>query len=321
MTDSQSNKLDMYNVVFNYYTTNQTIIDAVPARQTAFGQLGLNIALINKEIAGQSSNTTGVAQDKTALRNTLDNITNTVLQTSKAWALSINNNTLAAEFDYSLSDIERIKDDTIQGFCNYRIQIVNQNLPALADYGIDATAVTAWQDALTAYVNVLESPRVAINTRHLHTQKLKELFSQTQDLLTQQTDPLMVVFKLSDPTLYNGYKQARIIINRGGQSGPNTPATADIIKLQGNVIDADTNTAIEGATITLLFEDGTPSITTNTNVSGNYELSIKQVPKDTTITTTLEAQAINFQFATQPVTAQAGQTLTFDFELLPVIIP
>ena len=86
MTDSQSNRLDMYLVVQDFYESNQATIDTVPARASAFAQLVTNITDINKEVAGQSTNTTGVAQDKSALRDTLDNIAATALATAKAWA-------------------------------------------------------------------------------------------------------------------------------------------------------------------------------------------------------------------------------------------
>ena len=182
MTDSQSNRLDMYIVVNDFYTDHQAAIDPVPARATAFGQLATNITTINTLVAGQSANTTGVAKDKSDLRDALDNITLATLASARAWALSEDNNTLAQEFNYPLSEIQKIKDDTMQGFCDHRIALINDNLAAMADFGIDAASITVWQTALDSYTSVLETPREAINARHLNTVGLKDAFSETSTL-------------------------------------------------------------------------------------------------------------------------------------------
>lgn len=319
MTDAQSNKLDMYLVVLGFYQDNQAVIDVVAARATAFTQLGTNITAINTQIAGQSSDTTGVAQDKTALRNTLDNITAVTLASAKAWAIAANNNTLAAEFDYAPSDIQRIKDDTMQGFCDHRIALINDNIAALADYGIDATAITAWQDALNAYVAVLESPREAINTRHLHTQTLKTLFSSTGNLFKDQLDPLMMVFKLSDPQLYEAYKQARIVIDRGGTR--TTPIPDNTVIISGNVSDSNTSSPIVGATLTLTSSEASEPIIATTSDNGSYQMTFNDVPPNTIFSGSLQASAENYEPSSTAIEVEAGASYTFDFTLSPVVEP
>lgn len=318
MTNGQSNKLDMYLVVQDFYEDNQATIDLVLARANAFGQLGTNISAINTAIGGQSSNTTGVAQDKAALRDTLDNIAAVTLASAKAWALANNNNTLAAEFAYPISEIQAVKDDTMQGFCNHRIGLINDNIATMADYGIDAAAVQAWQDALAAYVAMLESPREAINTRHLHTEALKTLFSNTGKLFKNQLDPLMMVFKLSDPEFYSAYKQARIIIDRGG-SGSNT-VPANTIRISGTTSSVDTEEAIE-ATITLTPNDGGDPVVTTTDENGVFEMEFTDVETGTTFGGTLEAAAVGFESSSTPIEVEAGNSYVFDFTLTPVVEP
>ncbi|HAP70335.1 MAG TPA: hypothetical protein DCR04_11535 [Flavobacteriales bacterium] len=250
MNDSQSNNLDMYIVVSGFYALHQTIIDVVPARTAAFATLAANIAIINKEIAGQSSNTTGVTQDKTAARDTLNTTTIELLSPAKAWAVFEKNNTLAAEFDYSLSEIQAIKDDTMQGFCMHRLQLINDNITAMADFGIDPALLVSWQAAIDAYTAILESPREAINSRHLKTLHLKILFKETSALLRNQLDPLMVPFKNVEPQIYYGYKQARMIINRGG-SAPNPNPKPDTATLFGRVTNEAEGIPIAGAVISM----------------------------------------------------------------------
>lgn len=319
MTDAQSNRLDMYLVVEGFYGDNQVIIDAVPARIAAFSKLKNNIQAINKEIAGQSSNTTGVALDKTALRNKLDSIAAITLASARTWASVMENNTLVAEFNYPISEIQRIKDDTVIGFCNHRISLINDNLASMADYGIDAATITEWQTALNDYQTVLESPREAVNTRHLHTETLKALFTDTANLFKDQLDPLMLAFKASDPLLYSAYRQARIIINRNGGGSNGTP-TNDL-KVTGTVSDAQTSEPIVGAAVTFTSPISPEPYTIYTDNNGFYRLEFTDVPVSGTITATVLVSAINYQETTQTVEATAGNSYTLDFSLTPAVVP
>ena len=315
MTDSQSNRLDMYLVVNDFYSDNQVVIDAVPARATAFGQLGTNITTINTLIAGQSTNTTGVAKDKSELRATLDNIAATTMASAKAWALSEDNNTLAQEFNYALSEVQKIKDDTIQGFCDHRIGLINDNLAAMADFGIDTASVTAWQDALDAYVAVIESPREAINARHLNTVGLKDIFSETSELFNEQLDPLMMVFKLSDPDLYAAYKQARIIIDRKGSGTDSQPIPSDTIQLKGKATIFGTETPLENVLVSIIGPSSPTPITTLTDVNGNYIINVPGYQPDSTFEIEVTFSKTEYLDTVDTVSVTSGQTTEHDTQL------
>ena len=311
MNDPQSNRLDMYLIVQDLYIANQPVIDTVVARTTAFTQLKTNIVAINKEIAGQSTRAVGVAQDKSALRNTLNNTVMSVLSPARAWALSISNNTLAAEFDYTISEIQRIKDDTIEGFCTYRIALVNDNLAAMSDFGIGAPEVAPWQADLDAYTSIVETPREAINARHLHTQNLKTLFLQTAELFNTQLDPLMVVFKTSDPELYSAYKQARMIIDRGSNPGKPKPTTATAT-LFGVITNMAEGTAIVGAKI---FTDPTATPILS-GPDGSYSIGGL-----TTGERTVRIEADNFITFETSLTLEANAVYELNAQLQPSLPP
>jgi len=308
MTDSQSNKLDMYIVVNDYHVANLAFLDAVPARALAFGQLTFFITTINEQIGFQSSNTTGVAQDKTTARNTLDNISVSILSPAKAWAISVGNNTLAVEFDYSFSELQHIKDDTITGFCTYRHGLVSSNIAAMADFGITAVSMAQWQAAIDAYNTILATPREAINARHMHTANLKDLFKGTGDLFRNQLDPLMLPLKITSPELYAAYKQARIIIDRGSGSGsggtPTTTAT-----LSGFVTDAVTGAALVGASISIPSPSAPVALS---QADGSFTLIGLDAGEYT-----LYVSRDGYQPWNTTITLEAGAT----FELNPALAP
>lgn len=320
MTDLQSNRLDMYLVVKSFRYASQAIIDAVPARVVAFDKLDDNITAINTRIAGQSANTTGVAQDKTAIRTALDDVTSAILSPAKAWAISINNNTLAVEFDYPISTIQKIKDDTMQGFCDHRIALITENLGALADFGIIAANVTEWQDALDAYVAVLETPREAINSKHLHTASLRTLFSNTQILFRDQLDPLMVVFKTSDPELHAAYLQARIIIDRKG-ARPQPTVPADTIVLGFYVYDEQTTLPIQGALLRLLNAPDGLIHQATTDATGIASLSIAGYLPGLPALVQVEISASGYETINGDSEFSPGKSYSFEVPLFPLVVP
>ena len=319
MNDSQSNSLDMFLVVNGLYLSNLAIINVVPARATAFGQLGTNITAINTRIAGQSANTTGVAQDKAALRTVLDNVTSGMFAPAKAWAISIGNNTLAAEFDYSLSTIQKIKDDTIQGFCDHRIAIVNANLPALSDFGIAVANVDQWQDALNDYVAVLETPREATNTKHLHTASLRTLFSNTRTLFKNQLDPLMLAFKTADPQLHAAYIQARIIIDRRGPSKPNVPA--DTISVGLFAFDELTLQPVQGVTLRVFNAPDGIIHQASTDTTGILYLSVSGYVPNLPVIISGEITTIGYETINANNELTPGHFYSFEVSLTPILTP
>lgn len=310
MTDRQSNLLDMYGVVLALYTSEQAVIDAVAARANAFSALQSNVTVINAQIGNQSQVVSGVSADKTQARIALNGLTHVIFSLARTWALAVNDLTSAGEFDFSLSEIAKVKDDSIVPFIEHRQAIVNANLPALTDYGITAVLVTQWQDAITAYGSVVSAPRSAIVSRSTSTTNLRLLFDATQRLLRLTIDPLMLPFKTSDPDLYAKYRSARIIIDRRG------PYRTKAV-VEGTVINASTLLPEEGATVSIAYDSGEKD--TLTDSEGKYALVVLGLEEPTPAT--LKVSGENKISEERQTTLIPDESVTEDFTLQPVPVP
>lgn len=317
MTDEQSNQLDMLLVLKDFYADNQAAIDTIPVLALNFPQIAANIAIINVHAAGQSANLKGVAQDKTNLRTNLNELTFNTLGIARAWAVANNDATLAEEFKVTESGLEKIKDDTMAAYCTHRYTLVNDNVAAMADYGLTPTHMTTWQDAITDYENAVASPREAINTRSTHTDQLKTTFDDTMSLLKDNIDPVMLNFKTSDPDLYSGYEKARIIIDRTGQGGGTDPNPTTDAKLSGQIIDGNTLTPLFEVAVTLTpsGEDSTP-ITVLTDPDGRYAL--ENIPPGGF---DFLAEKEGYEPVSNSGTLEEGESAIYDFEMTPVVEP
>lgn len=315
MTDRQSNYLDMYGVVLTLYTANQAVIDAVAARATAFGAFQNNVTAINTNVANQSLVVMGVSADKAQARATLNGLSQVIFGLARTWALAVDDLTSAGEFDFSLSEIGRVKDDSIIPFLEHRLAIVNGNLPALADYGITPALVTQWEDAISDYGSVVSAPRSAIVSRSTSTAQLRQLFNTVQRLLRDTIDPLMLPFKGSDPELFTQYRKARIIIDRRGPrpgDGPGPTATAFF----GHVTDTFGNT-LAGATVRLSNAEGT--VETQTDSNGNYRLELTGLEEP--VSAHLSAETMGMMPSSRPVTIAPDEQQEQNFMLSPMAPP
>jgi len=313
MTDSQSNYLDMFLVVRTFHVDNSTFLDTVTARAAAFGLHATRITAINALVSVQTGNITGIATDKTILRSALNTLAFDHMTAALAWARNISNNTLAAEFDYTLWDIEKIKDDTVIAFCQHRYQLISANSAALADYGILATTLAAWQTAMDAFAPLVAGPRSATVSKKVITSQIKSLFKQTNDHLRNILDPLMLALRATQPQLYLGYQSSRIIIDRRGPgtSTPTTPTTppTTTIKIDGTV--AGNMFPLPNASITVTV--GATSYPTIAGPAGIYAVSIPNPAPSTAATIT--ASAATFTPETRNITLEPNQNQTQDFNL------
>jgi hypothetical protein len=302
----------MFTVTRDFYIANQTVIDLIPARTTAFTLLGTNITAINAIVASQSSNISGVTTDKKVLRNNLDTLSIGIFAPALVWAKINQNNTLAAEFDYTLNDIQKVKDDSIVAFLTHRYSLINPPVPSIADYGITPALLTAWQAAMTAFQPIIATPRSARVSKKVYTSQLSNLFQATNVHLRDTLDNLMLPFRTQNRDLYLGYRSSRIIIDRRGPgtSTPTTPPTPTVnIKINGTV--AGNMFPLPNASITVTV--GATNYPTIAGAAGIYAVSIPNptVSTDATIT----ASAPNFTPETRNITLEPNQNQTQDFNL------
>ena len=97
--------------------------------------------------------------------------------------------------------------------------------PELAKQGLTPKALKPLADALDNFRTAQPAVRKTISERTLSGAALEDLLTDLMDEL-RTLDEDMKAFKLLDRPLYDGYTQARKIINSGGGSGKQKPAAA-----------------------------------------------------------------------------------------------
>lgn len=83
--------------------------------------------------------------------------------------------------------------------CQHVLAAATENVESLADYGVRAGKLTVLKKRIDAFQALVPKPRARRVTSPAATQELPKLFSQADELLSEQPNGLAVQFKATRP--------------------------------------------------------------------------------------------------------------------------
>ena len=289
----------MYRAVEQHCDENAAIVGTVAAFQTAVTNFKIKVAEIIGTEQLSAIAITGIAEDKANLKQMLCQKAADVASIISAYAAANNNNTLGEQVDYSLSKLQKTRDDQLSPLCQNIHDVGNTNLNEIKDFGLSSAILADLQTAITNFSASTPKPRTAMSHRKTHLSNLADLFKATDLILKGQMDKMIVGFKATEPNFVKDYKSNRVIVD------PGTTST----QLKGVVYASADDKAIKDATVTIV-ETGA-SVTTS--ATGKY--SFKPVPPGT-YTVTVTADGFS-DFSATGVFAKMGTANVLDVPMLP----
>ncbi len=209
----------------------------------------------------QEQDTTGIAVDKSELREYLVNKVIEVSTAVQAYASENGDNELLESVNYSRSELLQCRDTILHD----RSQLINDKADAiigsLGDYGVVAGDLSDLQTLIDDYVAIIPKPRTATSSKKTATEDLDLHFRKADGILKNRLDKLSEQFRTSDPEFFTTFHNARIIVDSG---------VAGSI-LRGSVKDSTTGDRIVGAMVEIAELD----VSRKTSGSGRY--SFKRV--------------------------------------------
>jgi hypothetical protein len=223
MTARQETKLNMYNTVIQHCDNNAATVATIPAFEAAVTALKATRDLIEAKRNFQAQPISGTTEDKNNARTGLEDAAVAIASKGYAFAVNTNNMDLKEQFNYTKSDLQRLRDGELDGVCQNIHDAADANAAALVSYGIVAGDITGLKDLIDAYKAIVTGPRTKIGNRSAAKDDLKTLFKQADNTLKQQMDKLAIGFKTSHPDFYNQYLAARVIVDAPTQKKEETP--------------------------------------------------------------------------------------------------
>ncbi len=126
----------------------------------------------------------------------------------------------------SKSSLDKMDDSTLEQTAEWVVGLANDNIAALADYGVVADDVTAPKTAWTSFAAMKTGPRMATGERKAQTETLPTLIGNVRSIFRNEIDKMVTKKKKSDADFYNGYFAARVIVNRAATHKTPPPRTA-----------------------------------------------------------------------------------------------
>ncbi len=261
MNDQQENKLSMYLAVQKVCADNNSVWSGLPAFVASFSSFEDKISDIEDVRLIQEQDTTGIAKDKTVLKEELVDKAIEVSTAVQAYASDNGDNELLESLNFSRSVLLNGRDTELQNKCQTIHDNANAIVGSLSDYGIAAADLTELQSKIDDYAAIIPKPRTATSNKKTATEDITLHLKEADSLLNDKLDKLIEQFKTSDAEFYSTYFNARLIVDLG-RSGST---------LRGTVTDSTTSDRVLGATVEILETED------SRNVNGQGKYSFKQV--------------------------------------------
>lgn len=266
MTIRQEAKLTTFrNTALTCYEY-RAITATVPAFETNRLLLDTKISAITHLGAAEKEVRMGVGKSKQISQDVVCMVACDAASLAYAYASTINNQPLKAIMGVTITGLKRLSKEELVGVLTNIKKGVQANLKELETFGLSATHANLLNMAIDDYTNQVAKPQNARTVLITYTKGIKQLFKETDTLLKEQLDKLIVCFKNDHPEFVAKYKASRTIYD------PPTQRT----QIKGKVLAGDSGKQVKNATVQLT---GPTELLLQTNAAGNF--TIKPLPPGT----------------------------------------
>ena len=219
MNANQINKLNMFEAVTAFLANTQATWTSIAAIGTAKTELDGKITAIRTERQKQEKDASGLVKERKLLRDTLMRQTLKVSGALMAYASAVNNAELMGVVDYPPSELGKARDNIFYDKARIIYEAAQPLATQLAGYNIVAADITQFQTLLGQFLVAIPKRRNATAVSKSATTAIGGLFKDTDAILKNKLDKLVLSFRVTNPDFYTNYLNARIIVDLGAGKG------------------------------------------------------------------------------------------------------
>lgn len=268
MDSRDTNRVNMINATVTYSDADPAATAGIPAWAPALAAIKAKMILINgfNQVGGGTS--TGVTTDTNLLRQTMTGIAFKCARGTLGYANSINNNTLKALVNFNERDLNRMSKEDVDDTCQGIHDAANANAASILSFNVTGTDITDLQAAIDIYRLATQNPRQAIITRSQAKKQARQMVKEViTQLLEGQLDVMADTLKLSNRAYWDGYKQAREVIDLGSTTA----------KVRGSVVNKENGDPLSNVKFTI-FEFGTQNVVKQVITNAEGKFGAAQIP-------------------------------------------
>ncbi len=130
----------------------------------------------------------------------------------QAYAAFNNDTVLAGKVKFVKSDFTRARETDVEAMISPFIAIVREKINELVDFSITEESIVEMETSLDNFKVLIGQPRTIRNQAFAAMTVLDELFDETNNLLKDKLDKLMIRFEFTNSEFFSEYKRARTIV-------------------------------------------------------------------------------------------------------------
>lgn len=225
MKKTEENFLTMVTTVLTYLK-NQTEVVLLPIIDTTIAEVEEKASEADEKNRMVVNGTSGATTRKDEARESMVDEILAVSSIGSVYANIIGDPEMAYICKTSVSEFDKIRDNEIGPMCSEIVDQVEAHKEQLADYGVNDETISNARAAITTYLNYYGEKESHSAEKVSARKALTTAISEVRNLLTMRLDPLMEVYRKSNPDFFNSYTAARVIKDLGIRHQNEEPAEA-----------------------------------------------------------------------------------------------
>ena len=233
------NQISMCYKVVEFFSNNlSTLKVSAPALEEEVDEFNNELSALDELIITADEDTTGYALQKNYERSNMRDLGLDVAGAVYAHTQRINNYKLGRKVYTTKSTLDKKRDTDILYWCERLLAIAQENAAAIALLGTSAAKLTAYEDSIVAFKDVLQEPADRRGEGHAAFQQADDQMVVIQKRL-KTIDAVMQAIRLEHSQLFYHYKANRRIDdnatghNGGGGDNDGLPEVTELIEANG----------------------------------------------------------------------------------------
>ncbi len=223
MNTKQTNRVSMYKTTATYMESHNTVWNVMAPMTAAMQSFTDKTAAIDAA-AQQQETPSGAADSKAAARDALEDVTFLACEALGVIGHTSNDHDLVALTSLSPSELDELSAEELVNRATTVLGEANARKTELAALRVTQANLDEFTQALERFRSAKEQPRTATAERMAQTESLANLIRDANNILRNQIDRLVNLFRRSNPDFVSGYQAARVIVDRVATHSSKKPA-------------------------------------------------------------------------------------------------
>ena len=214
MNQTQENKKHMMDAVQAYLNEHAATWQSIPKLGEIKNRYDELLAAIAQAATEQAAAHSTLGQSKLTLKKSIAVTADILNDLIEVMATINGDDELARRMSDAYSTIFRLSYDEFMLRVQYIIERAVENQETLTnEYGMTSEQLSGLQAEMDEFLELMGKPREYQIRKGVATKAIDQLVDDAMNLLNNEMDKIMKLFSRRSPSFYQGYVQARVIVD------------------------------------------------------------------------------------------------------------